>query len=92
MRILVIFTFPTNIISVFKSKKIRLVGHESCRREMRNESYIMLVSKPERSGSQGSRRLRAAAHQLRQGKHQDMRQETKADVSIMTQTGVRRFL
>jgi hypothetical protein len=33
----------------------------------------------------------AAAHQLRQGKHQDMRQKKKADVSIMTQTGVRRF-
>jgi hypothetical protein len=36
--------------------------------------------------------LRLAAHQLRQVKHQDIRQKkTKADVSIMTQTGVRRF-
>jgi hypothetical protein len=36
--------------------------------------------------------VRAVAHQLRQDKHQDMRQKkTKADVSIMTQTGVLRF-
>jgi hypothetical protein len=47
------------------------------------------------------RRLRAAAHHLRQDKHQDMRQKTQscfirdgkheADVSIITQTGVRPF-
>jgi hypothetical protein len=39
-----------------------------------------------------TQRIRAAAHQLRQDKHQDMwTKETKADVSIVTQTGVRRF-
>jgi hypothetical protein len=38
--------------------------------------------------------FRAAVHQLRQDKHQDMGQKkkTEADVSIMTQTGVQRFL
>jgi hypothetical protein len=35
--------------------------------------------------------VRATAHQLRQDKHQDMNQKRQADVSIMTQTGVRRF-
>jgi hypothetical protein len=35
--------------------------------------------------------FRAAAHQLRQDKHQDMRQKKKKSDIIMTQTGVRRF-
>jgi hypothetical protein len=44
-------------------------------------------------GVKGGQRISAAAHQLRQDKHQDMRQKKKkADVSIMTETGVRRFL